>query len=195
MVSTDSNRPLPSVPSVESGPRLEPIEKPDSWLMRLAYKFLKWTEGTVITPVKVIQVRLPESLRHARETMKLEEKLSLSVEFRLLLKRYVAQLNGCSFCVDLAEAEAQKDGLDLEILRETPRYETSDRFSDAVRAALAYVEAVTEDVHVDDDVFDRLREHFSEREIVEITWLCATENYYNRLTAPLRIDSDGLCSV
>lgn len=178
-----------------SEPRLDPIDEPDSWWVWLAYKMTEWMEGTVITPVKVIQARLPESLRHAYETQKLEEALSVPPALRLLLKRHIAALNGCAFCVDLAEADAQDDEVDVQKLREAAEYEADDRFSKAEQAALAYAEAVTVDVHVEDAVFDALRGHFSEREIVEITWLCATENYYNRLNAPLGIGSDGLCSV
>ncbi len=178
-----------------SEPRLAPIEEPDSWWVWLAYKMTEWMEGTVLTPVKVIQARLPESLRHAYETQKLEERLSLPPVLRLLLKRYVAFLNGCAFCLDLAEADAEEHGVDLQKLRGATEYASSDQFSAAERAALAYAEAVTEDVHVDDATFEALQAHFSEREIVEITWLCATENYYNRLNGPLGIGSDGLCSV
>ena len=191
-VHTSSND---SPPTARSGPRLAPIEEPDSWWVWLAYKIAEWTAGTVITPVKVVQARLPESLRHAYETQKLEENLSLSPALRLLLKRYVAFLNGCAFCIDLAEADAEDHDVDVETLRAVAEYETSDQFSAAERAALAYAEAVTEEVHVDDTTFGTLRDHFSERELVEITWLCATENYWNRITGPLNIGSDGLCSV
>ncbi|MFB6272951.1 MAG: carboxymuconolactone decarboxylase family protein [Salinibacter sp.] len=181
--------------AVNSTSRLAPIEEPDSWWVWLAYKIAEWTEGTVITPMKVVQARLPESLRHAYETQKLEEALSLPSRLRFLLKRYVAFLNGCAFCIDLAEAGAEEQAVDVQTLRAVPEYETSDRFSAAERAALAYAEAITEDVHVDDATFEALQDHFSEREIVEITWLCATENYWNRMTGPLNIGSDGLCSV
>ncbi len=37
--------------------------------------------------------------------------------------------------------------------------------------------------------------HFSEREIVEITWVNALENYYNLLNLPLEIESDGFCAI
>ncbi|MFB6230226.1 MAG: carboxymuconolactone decarboxylase family protein [Salinibacter sp.] len=183
--------------SAEAGstPRLAPIENPDSWRVWLAYKIMEWTEGTVITPTMVMQARLPESLRQAYETQKLEENLSLSPALRLLLKRYVAFLNGCAFCIDMAEADAEDRGVDVDKLRKVADYEASDRFSAAERAALAHAEAVTEDVHVDDATFETLRDPFSEREIVEVTWLCAAENYWNRISAPLNIGSDGLCSV
>ncbi len=189
---TDNGEPV-SAP--ESKPRLEPIENPNSWWVRLAYKIAEWTEGTVITPMKVVQARLPESLRHAYETQKLEENLSLSPALRLLLKRYVAFLNECTFCIDLAEADAEEHDVDVRKLRAVAEYEDSDRFSPAERVALAYAEAVTDDVHVDDATFEALRDHFSERELVEITWLCAAENYWNRISGPLGIGSDGLCSV
>ena len=69
--------------------------------MWLAYMIGEWTEGTVITPMKVVQARLPESLRPAYETQKLEENLPLSPALHLL-KRYVIVLSGCAFCIDLA---------------------------------------------------------------------------------------------
>ena len=194
-LQTDTAPPENGTLAANSTPRLAPIEEPDSWWVWLAYKIAEWTEGTIITPMKVVQARLPESLRHAHETQKLEGKLSLPAALRLLLKRYVAFLNGCTFCIDLAEADAEDQDVDIHKLRAVAEYETSNRFSAAERAALAYAEAITEDVHVDDATFDALRDHFSEREIVEITWLCATENYWNRLTGPLNIGSDGLCSV
>jgi len=196
-LQTDAASPENGEPASTVGvePRLNPIEEPDSWWVWLAYKISEWTEGTVITPMKVVQARLPEGLRQAYETQKLEETLSLPAALRLLLKRYVAVLNGCAFCIDLTEAEAEDQDVDVHKLRAVAEHETSDRFSGAERAALAYAEAVTEDVHVDDATFEALRDHFSEREIVEITWLCAAENYWNRLSGPLNIGSDGLCSV
>lgn len=197
MTSPQTDAPPGNKPPSASStpPRLAPIEEPDSWWVWLAYKIMEWTEGTVITPMKVVQARLPESLRHAYETQKLEENLSLHTRLRFLLKHHVAFLNGCAFCLDLAEAEAEDHNVDIHTLRELSENPTSDRFSAAERAALAYEKAVTEDVHLDDATFEALQNHFSEREVVEITWLCATENYWNRISGPLGIGSDGLCSV
>lgn len=195
MDATATTKHEPRASEYATGPRLEPIEEPDSWWMWIVYQFARWTQGTVITPLKVAQARFPESIRQAYETQKLEESLSLSDELRSLLKRYVAALNGCAFCVDLAEAEAESSDLDVGALRAISDGDRTDALSDRQRAALEYAERVTEDVHVSDEVFTELKRHFSEREIVEITWLCAVENYYNRISAPLGIGSDGLCSV
>lgn len=191
-----SRDPEAGVSLYEPGPRLEPIENPDSWWVWLAYKMAEWTVGAVITPVKVVQARFPESIRQAYETQKLEDSVSLPDGLRTLLKRQVAATNGCAFCVDMVEAEAESHDLDVGTLRDvTDGKEAPEELSDRVRAALDYAEAVTEDVHVPDETFAKLEAHFSEREIVEITWLCAVENYYNRISVPLGIGSDGLCSV
>jgi len=48
---------------------------------------------------------------------------------------------------------------------------------------------------VSDATFAELQRHFNEREIVEITWLNALENYYNLINLPLGIESDGLCAI
>jgi alkylhydroperoxidase family enzyme len=87
------------------------------------------------------------------------------------------------------------DARSLEKLDALSEYATSPLFTSAERAALAYVEAVTRELHVKDAVFEELRRHFDEREIVEITWLTALESYYNRLAIPLGLESDGLCEI
>ena len=84
--------------------------------MWFAYMIGEWTEGTVITPMKVVQARLRESLRPAYETQKLEENLPLSPALHLLLKRYVTVLNGSAFCIDLAEADAEEHDVDVRKL-------------------------------------------------------------------------------
>jgi alkylhydroperoxidase family enzyme len=48
---------------------------------------------------------------------------------------------------------------------------------------------------VADTTFEALRKHFSEREIVELTFLNALENFYNLLNLPLGIEDDGLCAI
>ena len=53
----------------------------------------------------------------------------------------------------------------------------------------------TREKKVGDETFATLRKHFSEREIVEITFLNALENFYNLLNLPLGIEDDGLCAI
>jgi 4-carboxymuconolactone decarboxylase len=69
-------------------------------------------------------------------------------------------------------------------------WQSSAFFSPRERAALAYTDAVTRDVTVPDLVFDALRPHFSEREIVELTVLIGIYNMHTRVFTALRIDPE-----
>ncbi|MGA7793389.1 MAG: hypothetical protein WCA19_10145 [Candidatus Acidiferrales bacterium] len=57
------------------------------------------------------------------------------------------------------------------------------------------MEEATSHKHISAANFEALRKHFSEREIVEITWLNAVHNYYNLINMPLEIGSDGFCEI
>lgn len=62
------------------------------------------------------------------------------------------------------------------------------------RLALEYADRVSATpVDVPDDFFARLRAHFTEPEIVELTAHIAHENYSAKSNRPLRIDSNHFC--
>ena len=82
--------------------------------------------------------------------------------------------------------------MDRAQLKEVLHFEESDRFSDREKALLSYVKEVTLTKNSSDTVFDRLRQYFSDKEIVEITWVNASENYFNLLAKPMGLDSDNL---
>src|SRR6266700_2706359 len=54
---------------------------------------------------------------------------------------------------------------------------------------------LTRDKRVTPQEFQRLAEHYSDREICEIVWLVASEHVYNIANIGLNIHSDGLCRV
>ena len=64
-----------------------------------------------------------------------------------------------------------------------PIWRESNLFSDTERAALEWTEAVTRlsEHGVPDDVYDRVREQFSESQISELTFAIAVINAWNRL--------------
>lgn len=183
----------PNVDSEEQ-PRIAPIENPRSIKLKLAYWFTKKKLGKVITPMKVVQARMPDTLSLSQKLMSTEENLSLPDDLVFYIKSYVATLNGCTFCIDIAKAAAEDD-VEIQKYEQLLNYESSDVFNDSEKAALKYVEQATQQKEVADEVFENLREYFTETEIVEITWLNAMENYYNLINKPLQIGSDNLCSV
>ena len=176
--------------------RLAPIERPKQLTARLAYWMTARRLGKVVTPMKVIYARLPALFRHAWQQVQIVEKrITLDPAISILVRTWPAMINQCTFCVDIAKAVAVYQHMSLEKFEALPAYRTSPLFSERERAALAYVEEATRHKHVSDATFAELRRHFDEREIVEITWLNALENYYNLLNLPLEIESDGLCAI
>jgi len=177
-------------------PRIEPIEKPKNPFTRLMYWVMKRRLGKVMMPAKVVYARMPKMFRLAWEEVKMMEKgLSLDPATVHLVRTWPALVNGCTFCVDIGKAIAVQHHLSLDKLEALPEYRTSPLFTERERAALAYVEEVTKTRRASDATFAALKRHFNDREIVEITWLNALENYYNLINLPLEIESDGLCAI
>ena len=176
--------------------RLTAIDNPRDLMTRIAYWMTKRRLGKVMTPMKVVYARMQKIFRLAYEEVKLVDKgLSVDPAVNFLARTWVATINGCSFCVDIAKATAIQRHMTLEKFDALADYRTSPLYSERERAALAYVEEATRHKRVSDQTFEALRRHFNEREIVEITWLNALENYYNLINLPLEIESDGLCAI
>lgn len=176
-------------------PRLQPIEKPDEPEIQSTYQMTRQKFGTVLTPLKVVTARMPESLGVNRELQKFREEIQLDSELKLMVGMLTSEINGCGFCVDLAQSETVRENLGMEKFNALAEYQTSSLFSDRERAALAYAEEVTRQKNVSDATFEELHTHFNEQEIVEITWLNAFQNYTNLVNIPLKIESDGLCAI
>ncbi len=110
-----------------------------------------------------------------------------------LVKMRASQMNGCAYCIDMHSKDARALGeseqrlFALDAWRETPFFDARER------AALAWTEAVTRiaDGHAPDDVFDEVRRHFSEKELVDLTLAIAAINGWNRLAIAFRTVPGG----
>ena len=83
---------------------------------------------------------------------------------------------------------ALAEGLTLGECEDLKDWQASDLFSARDRAALAYADAMTREVKVPDSVFEPLRSHFSDRQIVELTVLIGAYNMNTRVLKALQID-------
>jgi Carboxymuconolactone decarboxylase family len=165
-------------------------------MMRFAFWMTRRQLGKVMAPMRVLYPRLPGLMKPLWAIQKFGMKgLSLPHELHFLLTSLTSSINGCGFCLDLSRAMAMRERVPMEKLDALPDYRTSPLFSERERAALAYVEEATRHKAVADATFEALRRHFSEREIVEITWVNAVENLYNVINRPLGIESDGFCAL
>jgi AhpD family alkylhydroperoxidase len=116
-----------------------------------------------------------------------------SVDERLknLLELKGAQMIGCAFCVDLGSQICRNSGLSDEELLALTRYHQSELFTERETLALDYAVAVMRTpVEVTDDLFARMKEHFSDEQLVEITALLTLVNL-DRFNAAFAIGSAG----
>jgi AhpD family alkylhydroperoxidase len=175
--------------------RLEAIENPSNPLLKIAYWFSGKQFGKVMTPLKVIYARKFPLLQFAMKIAKFEEKQnSLAPELRLLIKIAAATENGCTFCQDIALAQAVKGKIGTEKFVALGSGDESKQaaFTEKERAVLAVIRQYAAERKVSDANFAELRKHFDETQIIEILALNAFEQFYNALTIPLEIESDGL---
>ena len=87
-------------------------------------------------------------------------------------------------------------GADEEKIRQVPTWRESRLFSDVERAALEYAERMTiTGEKVTDDLWARLRAHFSEAQMVELTAAVALENFRSKFNVPLGVEAQGFCML
>lgn len=105
-----------------------------------------------------------------------------------IIRLRVAQLNGCAYCVDQHHKELKHQGeTDLRLSSlcvwpETPYY------SDRERVVLEFTERLTQlgEASIPNELFERLREHFSKQEICFLTLAVAQINTWTRLMKTFR---------
>jgi AhpD family alkylhydroperoxidase len=177
-------------------PRLAPIDRPPTLLIRLLAWALRSKLGKVMMPLRVIYNRMPRLVFPQLMMLSLaESRLSLDPLLVALVQTRVSIANGCTFCADLHEAYGVKKGLARAKLSAVSELRAEAGFTAAELCALRYADQCAQTGKVDDATFEALREHFSEAAIVELTWLCAFTTYLNRMAVPLGIGSDGFCKL
>jgi 4-carboxymuconolactone decarboxylase len=102
-----------------------------------------------------------------------------------------AQMIGCEFCVDLGSQICRHSGFSDAELLALPRYRESDLFTEREKLVLDYTVGVMRTpVDVSDELFARMKEHFTDEQLVELTALLTVVNL-DRLNAAFGIGSAG----
>ena len=101
--------------------------------------------------------------------------------------------NGCEYCVGLHTHELKKHNETDGRIADVSRWRESDAYTQRERAALAWTEAVTDiqDGHASDEAFAAVREHFGEKELVDLTVAIASINAWNRMAISFRAEHRG----
>ena len=105
-----------------------------------------------------------------------------------LCRIYVSRSVLCEFCGNQRSIKAARAGIIEDDYRDLINFESSTRYSEKQKAALAYAEAITWDLPTDDAFWARLHAHYSEPELVEIGYFVAITMGQQRWLRTLNIE-------
>jgi AhpD family alkylhydroperoxidase len=105
-----------------------------------------------------------------------------------LVRLRASQINGCAFCLDMHTKDARALGETEQRLYLISAWRESPCYTDRERAALEWTEAVTlvSETHVPDEVYERVKQHFTPPELVNLTAAISMINTWNRMSVAFR---------
>jgi AhpD family alkylhydroperoxidase len=170
-------------------------------MVKLAYRFgpkmmRKLTgrgaqDGSGLGPMEVWAYQPKMMMGMGRFNQSVRKGDSVEARLKNLIELKGAQMIGCEYCVDLGSQICRHAGLSDEELLALPDYRTSGLFTDREKVALDYTVAVMRTpVEVTDELFARMKEHFTDAQMVEITAHLTLVNL-DRFNAAFGIGSAG----
>lgn len=135
---------------------------------------------------------VPSALNHIM-SMLMELKAQSNVKWRYIELAIVvtSQLNECEYCVTHHRPMLEVEGLSREGIDNLLQYEHHPELDDIDKLVVEYTVLVTTRANrIRDNVFERLRKHFTEAQIVELTLRIALCGFFNRFNDALQIDEE-----
>jgi uncharacterized peroxidase-related enzyme len=120
----------------------------------------------------------------AMRSTKLDRKL------RELAYLKASQVNGCEYCFKAHAGLGLRGGLTEDQIAQLPSYKTSPAYDDTQRLVIEYAEEVTKHVCAPEALMNRLKEHFSEQELVELNLTVGIAQITNRFNESFKVDLD-----
>lgn len=130
----------------------------------------------------------PKGYRAYLSLNRFVEECGLERSLLELVKIRASQLNGCAFCLDMHTIDARAAGETEQRIHLLSAWREAPFYSGRERAALGWTEALTlvSETGAPDEVYEEARRHFSEEEIVNLTWAVVTINGWNRVAIAFR---------
>jgi alkylhydroperoxidase family enzyme len=181
---------IQGVPREQAGPIVKLVYR----LMRKGTEKMTGREparGSGIEPVEIWahQPKMMSGMGKFQQAVRKGNSVEERIKYLVELKG--AQMIGCEFCVDLGSQICRNSGFSDQELLALPRYRDSDLFTEREKTALDYTVGVMRTpVEVTDELFARMKEHFNEEQLVEITALLTVVNL-DRFNAAFGIGSAG----
>src|SRR5438094_4154446 len=129
-----------------------------------------------------------EPLRAMLALEKYVHECGLEPKLLELVKMRASQINGCAYCIDMHSKDARAMGENEQRLYELNAWRETPFYTERERAALLWAEELTliSQGHAPDAVYEEVRQHFSEEELVNLTLAIVAINGWNRLAIGFR---------
>ncbi|HEY8298225.1 MAG TPA: carboxymuconolactone decarboxylase family protein [Candidatus Baltobacteraceae bacterium] len=113
---------------------------------------------------------------------------NLEKNLLVLIQLRASQMNGCAFCLALHVREGKALGEADDRLYGVAAWREAPWYDDRERAALEWTESLTDlsNHGPGDELYARVKEHFSEPELVYLTLAVAAINVWNRFNVAFR---------
>ena len=165
------------------------------WYIRILFRFQTKKYGAPLEPV-LLWGRTPKVFLGFLLMLKaLNRKGSpLDASLRALITTKISQINECAFCIDMNAALFLERGGSEEKIFSLSKYRQSTVYSEREKTSLEYAEAMTiSSEKVSDQLFSRLKVHFNEDAIIELTALIAYQNLSSKFNSALKAEAFGFC--
>jgi len=126
-------------------------------------------EGTPRPESSAVRAHVPAAFwAFARSWQSLFREGVCDHRIKELCRVYISRSVNCEYCGNQRSMQAAQQGLTQAKYDELLNFESAATFDDREKAALAYAEAIAWHQPASDALWDRLHQHFSEPELVEL---------------------------
>lgn len=195
LVARDSRTPHPAKGAApgSNGLRIEGV--PDSTrnpLTRMSFAVSRRRFGAVMAPMRVFAHNPTVMMGYAMKELASEHSTRVPERLKHLATMRAAMVPGCEWCLDFGSYLSKEAGVSDEEMLDLPTYWKSERFTDVEKLVMDYSTGISRSpVEVSDELFARLREHFDEAQLVELTDIIALENYRARFNWAFGLEGQG----
>jgi alkylhydroperoxidase family enzyme len=172
---------IDGVPTRDAGP-----------LVRLVYRLSRHRFKRDVDPIAVYAHAPGVLIGYGMFEQATAKQHRVEERLKILAETKAAAVVNCEFCCDIASSLAREAGVTERQLLALAHYRSSDEFSELERLVLDYAVAMSRTpTTVTDELFAAMREHFDERQMVELTNVIAIENMRARFNSAFDMTPAG----
>jgi AhpD family alkylhydroperoxidase len=134
--------------------------------------------------IDIYKVAPPEAHKIMMEMVKYTKTTGIDRKLRDLINIRASQINGCAHCLNMHTADARKMGETEQRKYCISAWQECEFYTEAEKVALELTEHVTliPTKRVPDELYQRVREHYDEKQYVDLVLIVNQINSWNRIS-------------